>query len=1019
MSNDKVSGKLTVDEKIAMQTGVGCWNTLALPQHGIPSLTLSDGPVGLRKEVEGKTLTAVCFPSSARLACSFDTELAKEEGQALGEQCLAANVDVLLAPGVNIKRTPFCGRNFEYFSEDPLLAGEIACGYVDGVQSQGVGCCVKHFACNNQEYGRTVCDSIVDDRALREIYLAAFKKVITKSHPWMVMCSYNKINGVYASQNKRLLTDILRNEWGFDGVTVSDWGATDNRVEGIKAGLDLEMPQNRTEQVREAFGGELPEQDLNRAVDRIAKLAMSATRVQKTVDFVRQHKLARKVAAESMVLVKNNCGLLPFSLSDKIAVIGKFAEIPVFQGDGSAHVNAFRPTSLLQALDGAKISYEYSDGCGENGLTKAVEIAEKCEKVVLVVGTKPDCEGLDREWYLPQEQTRLIEAVSSANGNVAVILQCGSSLDVSWSSSVKALLVDYYGGEASGEAAVDVLFGAVSPSGRLCETWPQTLPDRFNSVKLDFRQAEYRESIFVGYRYYSTANCPVAFPFGYGLGYAGVEWTKADVSEPDKKGKIKIRVALENKSKTKQSEVIQVYFRNDDCLAFSAKKNLVAFKKVALKNEQRREVLLEVDVNDLAWYNTDENKFVLGGKYTLWVAKHVNDEKFAFNVRVKGESVGRDRSSELPSYYNVDREFDPSGLEFERLLGRKIPFSCGPISISTPLIDVIHTAVGKSLFKKCTCGREYDGMLHDRTLPLRTFVNRHYDWSTLYIALKAMNQPSLYNVIRFKKAQRNFELAQQMSFEQNRLRERRRMRELVKHKAQSESEQNNPSNAQHPTLNEEKAEIENNLSTKISKERNAAETKRRDVPPTENSSDGVKVAAATAETQTTTRKADKTVSVNKAKNKSELFEQTENANAEDVRAITETAEQTNVVAQLAEKSTVKDKRKGSGKKTSKQLQKTETEAVSQKDKQIKETAIETKKENDVAVEKSENEEKKLEVKVEGKTTSTGKSLDKKKSASSKKSTATSMLDANNKSEQVGKGKRKTRKVNEGETNENL
>lgn len=760
MDEQRASERLTAEEKVALQTGDGAWNTHAFLQKGVSSIRMSDGPLGLRKEQDGAIVPAVCFPSPSRIACSFDPSLARDLGQALGEQCVAEQVDVLLAPGINVKRTPLCGRNFEYFSEDPLLTAEMACGYIEGVQSQGVGCCVKHFACNNQEYGRYVCDSVVDDRALREIYLSAFERVIKNAKPSMVMCSYNRLNGEYCSQSKFLLTDLLRDEWGFEGVAVSDWGATDDRVKGICAGLDLEMPQGDTSDVARALqNGTLSEAELDRAVDRIAELSEKFTRKQAGLDKNKQHKLAARLAEESLVLVKNSCDLLPLATTDDIAVIGRLAEQPVYQGEGSAHVNAYKPDSLLQALAESKVTFEYAQGYGDGNkddaelLERAIAVAERHSRVILVVGAAADAEAFDRQWSLPQNQLRVIEAVSAACPNVVVVLQCGAATDVRWVNGVKALLIDYYGGEASGRALCNVLFGKAAPSGRLAESWPLSLPRWQQGVGADFRQVQYVESGFVGYRYYATANCPVAFPFGYGLGYGKIEWSDVAVSQPDKKGKIKVKLTLTNKSDVKQAEVVQLYYRNDDGRGFYPRKNLAAFRKVKLGVGQARSVTLEINVKQFASYDTANGWSVNGGKYTLWAARHVNDEAFPLSVTVDGENNTVDLSAELPAYYNVDEDFCPTQKQFEQLLGREIvlPHS-NIITVSTPLCEVTHTLIGRIMFKKAVeIGKQYP-VSFLRILPLRMLVCDELSREMLVALIACMNKPSPKNIVKCLKA---------------------------------------------------------------------------------------------------------------------------------------------------------------------------------------------------------------------------------------------------------------------------
>ncbi len=622
--------ELTSEEKVSLTTGKGCWQTAFVERLNVASVTVSDGPVGLRKENGRETVPSVCFPSVAKLACSFDTALVQKVGAAIGEQCRAEGVNVLLAPGLNIKRDPRCGRNFEYFSEDPLLTAELANAYIAGVKSQGVGVCVKHFAANNQEYGRMTSDSIVDEKALREIYLNAFERVIKKSSPEMVMCSYNKLNGEYCSQNRRLLTDILRTEWGFKGVTVSDWGATDDRVKGIAAGLDLEMPEGDTSFVLQALtDGRLNAEDLNKSVERVLDLSQKfANQSERIVDLDKQRELARKLSAETTVLVKNNCKLLPLKKNDKITVIGALAQNPVYQGEGSSKVNSVKSDNLLSALKQSGVEYEYFAGYDLNGsdneslLEEARQAAVNGDKIVLVVGDKPDFEGGDRlRWSLPGNQLELIDAVTSANSNVVLVLQCGSSVNADFVHSVKAMLIDYYGGEQSGQALCDALYGDVCPTGRLAETWYSYLPNHSENYSKEYKRVLYSESIYVGYRYTTTADFPVAFPFGYGLGYGEIKWDKPVLTQKDsKKDKIAVNVVLTNTGEKDDAEVVQIYSTNLDNKDFCERKKLVAFSKVRLKAGETKNVSITVPFNELAHYNVEKGEFCInGGKYALTV----------------------------------------------------------------------------------------------------------------------------------------------------------------------------------------------------------------------------------------------------------------------------------------------------------------------------------------------------------------------------------------------------------------
>jgi len=710
--------QLTTDEKVQLTTGEGAWNTASISGLNVFSATVSDGPVGLRKERDGVTSPAVAFPSISKLACSFDPSVLREVGAAIGEQCRKEGVNVILAPGLNVKRDPRCGRNFEYFSEDPYLTAELANAYIKGVNSQEVGVCVKHFAANNQEYGRRVNDSVVDMRALREIYMSAFERVVKQSKPCAVMCAYNKLNGEYCSQNKWLLTDVLRNEWGFDGLVMSDWGATDDRAKGIAAGLDLEMPQGDTSPVTKALSdGSLTTEQLDVAADRVLKFSSQFAGVSlRNADYDYQHNLARKISADATVLAKNNCKLLPFEKEDKIAVIGALCEKPYFQGGGSSKVTPYKTDNLLEALDAFGANYTYAKGYNIDGgadaelLREASRVASESGKVLLVVGPYgAESEGFDREsWQLPQAQLDVIDAVTNANSNVAIVVQSGSPVDVSWHYGAKALILDYLGGEQSGGALCDVVFGTTCPTGRLAETWPLALPKFTCDYDADFKRTLYKESIYVGYRYYVTANVPVAFPFGHGLNYADFKWDKAkcDAASVLPHGKVNLSVEIANTSKFADAETVQVYATNLDGRNFYAKRNLVAFKKVRLKGGEKKVVTLTVNAADLASFDVKTNKFVVnGGRYLLTIARNACDAGYAFTVRVEGENNTEDASSQLACYYNVDENFHPTDEEFGRLYGDFPEEASTPFTFNTPLAETQSTKLGKKLIKIFTKGQ--------------------------------------------------------------------------------------------------------------------------------------------------------------------------------------------------------------------------------------------------------------------------------------------------------------------------
>lgn len=747
-TDNNLIASLTDEDKVRLQTGYGIWNTFPVNKSGIKSVTVSDGPLGLRKEADGNALNSVAFPSAAKMACGFDVDALRSYGAAVGEQCRSENVNFVLGPAVNIKRDPRCGRNFEYFSEDPFLTAKLAEAYIDGLTSQGVGACVKHFAANNQEYGRLVCDSVIDDRALREIYLSAFERVVKHSDPCAIMCSYNKLNGEYCSQNKWLLTDVLRGEWGYKGLVMSDWGATDDRVKGIKAGLDLEMPQGDFDRVSEALAnGDLDKDSLDTVVRRVIDFSgkfgdLSA----RSADIEQQRKLARKMSAECTVLVKNNCKLLPLAKTDKIAVVGALAKTPVYQGGGSSAVNAVKVDSLVDALTQANTDFVYSAGYNVDGtadeslIEQAIDVVQKCDKVILVVGDKPDCEGYDRaNWCLPENQLAVIDAVTSANSNVVLVLQCGSSVDTSFSYSVKAMLIDYYGGECGGQALFDVIFGDVAPQGRLAETWYTYLPKTCADFDKDYHRTLYKESIFVGYRYAYSANVQTAFPFGYGLSYSAFKWDTPVIDCIDK-SQITVKITVKNTGEYTDSDVVQVYVTNADCRDFIERKKLVGFVKVRLSPKEKKTVSVNVPIEELSHYDIEQGKFIVnGGKYILTVGKDVCDDRFKLEYAVNADNLTRDRSDEASCYYNLDEDFCPSDKEFLQLYGKPLAEIHAAVSVSTPLNDIGNGFAAKIVKSRLTRNLNDNDKRYAFAQPLRAFVSPYLSRDMLYTIVDILN----------------------------------------------------------------------------------------------------------------------------------------------------------------------------------------------------------------------------------------------------------------------------------------
>ena len=661
MNIDKILNEMTLEEKASLCSGEGFWHTKAVERLDIQRIMVSDGPHGLRKVNEEKdcvtdeSIKAVCFPTASALACSFDRGLLEKLGKTLGDECQAEDVAVLLGPGANIKRSPLCGRNFEYFSEDPYLSSELATAYIKGVQSRGVGTSLKHFALNNQEHRRMSVSAEVDERTLREIYLASFEGAVKNAKPWAVMCSYNRVNGVYASENPKLLTDILRDEWGYNGLTVSDWGAVDNRVNGVMAGLDLEMPSSMGKNdklIVEAIRlGKLDIKDVDKCVRRVLELLEKYEDGKKSNvvwDKEKDNKLAAKIESECMVLLKNEDNILPIDKSKKIAFIGKFAESPRYQGGGSSHINSYKVTSALDAVkDICEVSYAEGyltneDKIDKSILNKAVKIAEDCDIAVLFVGL-PDMfesEGYDREHLrLPGCQLELIKRVAEVNENTVIVLHNGSAVEMPFADDVKGILEAYLGGQAVGQAEVDILFGKKNPCGKLAETFPKKLSD--NPSYLNFPgegdRVRYQEGIFVGYRYYDKKEIEPLFPFGYGLSYTDFEYKYIEVSKDEMNDdeELTVTVAVKNTGKVKGKEIVQLYVNDEQSGVIRSIKELKGFEKVSLNPGEEKKIAFVLDKRSFAYYNTEiSDWYTEYGKYNILVGASSRDIKLKASVYV-------------------------------------------------------------------------------------------------------------------------------------------------------------------------------------------------------------------------------------------------------------------------------------------------------------------------------------------------------------------------------------------------
>ena len=661
MNIDKILNEMTLEEKASLCSGEGFWHTKAVERLDIQRIMVSDGPHGLRKVNEEKdcvtdeSIKAICFPTASALACSFDRGLLEKLGKTLGDECQAEDIAVLLGPGANIKRSPLCGRNFEYFSEDPYLSSELATAYIKGVQSRGVGTSLKHFALNNQEHRRMSVSAEVDERTLREIYLASFEGAVKNAKPWAVMCSYNRVNGVYASENPKLLTDILRDEWGYKGLTVSDWGAVDNRVNGVMAGLDLEMPSSMGKNdkliVEAVRLGKLDIKDVDKCVRRVLELLEKYEDGKKSNvvwDKEKDNKLAAKIESECMVLLKNEDNILPIDKSKKVAFIGKFAESPRYQGGGSSHINSYKVTSALDAVkDICEVSYAEGyltdeDKIDKSILNKAVKIAEDCDIAVLFVGL-PDMfesEGYDREHLrLPGCQLELIKRVAEVNENTVIVLHNGSAVEMPFADDVKGILEAYLGGQAVGQAEVDILFGKKNPCGKLAETFPKKLSD--NPSYLNFPgegdRVRYQEGIFVGYRYYDKKEIEPLFPFGYGLSYTDFEYKYIEVSKDEMNDdeELTVTVAVKNTGKVKGKEIVQLYVNDEQSGVIRSIKELKGFEKVSLNPGEEKKIAFVLDKRSFAYYNTEiSDWYTEYGKYNILVGASSRDIRLKASVYV-------------------------------------------------------------------------------------------------------------------------------------------------------------------------------------------------------------------------------------------------------------------------------------------------------------------------------------------------------------------------------------------------
>ncbi len=734
MKHQDLISKMTLEEKASLCSGKDFWHLKKLEKFNIPEIMVCDGPHGLRKQTGSQdnlgingSEPATCFPTAATSACSWDPELLREMGGAIAQEALTQGVSVVLGPGVNIKRSPLCGRNFEYFSEDPLLAGEMGAAFINGVQEKGVGTSLKHFACNNQETRRMKVDSVVDERALHEIYLAPFETAVKKAQPWTIMSAYNRINGTFCSENPWLLTDVLRKGWGFQGLVVTDWGANNERVPGLIAGQNLEMPAsgglNDQKIVDAVRAGEVDEALLDERVDQILDLICRAEQTKAytyACDYAANHQLARKIAGESMVLLKNEGGLLPLKAGQKVAVIGEMARSPRYQGAGSSLINPTRLDSAFDCLLEAGVSVLYAPGYNkttdqpDDGLIQdACRTAAKADVTLLFIGLTDsyEAEGYDRlHMRLPANHNALVEAVSAATENVVVVLSGGAPVEMPWLGRVKGLLNGYLGGQAGGAAIADIITGRKNPSGKLAETYPLCLADTPSAKYFPGEQetTEYRESIFVGYRYYDRVKKPVQFPFGFGLSYTEFAYSnlrlgKKSIREGDA---LTVTFQVKNTGSVDGAEIAQVYVAAPESTVFKAPKELRGFAKVFLKAGEQKKVTVTLTERAFAYYNVNLHGWhVESGAYKVLVGASSRDIRLEGMVNVESaqpDAAAPDYRQTAPAYYTGEIQAIPAE-QFEVLLGHPLPPAQRkkgePLDLNCTLEDAKETPWGARLNK--------------------------------------------------------------------------------------------------------------------------------------------------------------------------------------------------------------------------------------------------------------------------------------------------------------------------------
>ena len=704
--------ELTLEEKCALLSGAETFKTRGMPEHGIPQIWLSDGPHGLRKQAGesdhlglNPSVPATCFPTASAVANSWDAALGEEIGAALGEEAAAQEVSVVLGPGLNMKRNPLCGRSFEYFSEDPYLAGKLAAGYIRGIQSKGVAACPKHFAVNSQETRRMASDSIVDERTLREIYLTGFEIAVKEGHPRSIMSSYNLVNGTYANENKHLLMEILRGEWGFDGAVITDWGGSNDHALGVKNGSTLEMPAPGGDSVRELLAavesGKITESDINARLSELlplvfdTKAALDAA--PREFDAAAHRALARRAAEESLVLLKNEGALLPLAAGTKVAVIGDFAKNPRYQGAGSSMVNSTQVDVLLDKLIDSELNIiGYQQGFDRHGKPDAAlqksacELATQADTVILCMGLDEiaESEGLDRSnLRLAQNQVDLLQAVAAVNPKIVVVLYSGSVVETPWLDNCQALLYAALGGQAGAGAVADALTGKVNPCGKLAETWPLAYADVPSAADFATRRktVEYREGLYIGYRYFTTAEKTVRFPFGYGMSYTTFAYSDMAADEQG------VSLTVTNTGSVAGTEIVQLYVVKKNSELFRPAKELKGFARVTLAPGEKQRITIMLDDKAFRFWNVKANRWEIeGGEYELLVGASVEDIRLCEKISVHGTAaVHPYEDVDLDCYYKGD-VLSVSDADFEKLLGHPIPNGKTKIDRNLTLGELNH-----------------------------------------------------------------------------------------------------------------------------------------------------------------------------------------------------------------------------------------------------------------------------------------------------------------------------------------